>query len=222
MKIREESTLERVNAFSDGVFAIIITIMVLELKKPENATFHSLFQLWPTWISYAASYLFIAIVWVNHHYLLKHASSATQRLLWANFGHLFSVSMIPFLTTWVAETILAPIPVALYALVFFLVNITYLALVWEILCDKRSRELASSSRRLLNVRSFITLSTFLVAAGISFWWPYVGFVLVCCCLLLYLKPELPGMKMSTRTMIKRTQNLRSIKYKQLKHTRLGK
>lgn len=69
----EEPTPERIYAFSDGVFAIIITIMILELKKPEAPTFNALFQLWPTWLSYGVSYLFIAIVWINHHYLMRYA-----------------------------------------------------------------------------------------------------------------------------------------------------
>jgi uncharacterized membrane protein len=100
----DNSAPDRVYAFSDGVFAIIITIMILELKKPESATFHALFQLWPTWLSYFVSYAFIAIVWLNHHYLLKQVSHASLRLMWVNFAHLFSVSLIPFLTDWIAET----------------------------------------------------------------------------------------------------------------------
>lgn len=181
---------DRVYAFSDGVFAIIITIMVLELKKPEGVTFHALFRLWPTWISYGASYLFIAIVWVNHHYLLKYASEATPRLIWANFGHLFSVSLIPFLTDWMAESELAPVPVAMYAFVFFLVNATYLVLVWETLCNEENPAVPDRVMRLFNVRSFLTLSAFLAAMILAFWFPLLGFAVVCCCLLLYLRPEI--------------------------------
>lgn len=189
-KVMDAASPDRVYAFSDGVFAIIITIMVLELKKPEGVTFHALFQLWPTWISYGASYLFIAIVWVNHHYLLKYASEATPRLIWANFGHLFSVSLIPFLTVWVAESELAPVPVAMYAFVFFLVNATYLALVWETLCNDENPAVPGKVMKLFNVRSFLTLSMFLVAMILAFWFPLPGFALVCCCLLLYLSPEI--------------------------------
>jgi len=89
--------------------------MVLDLKKPETASFAALGHLWPTWVSYLASYLFIAIVWVNHHFLLKNCPRVTTRLIWANFGHLFVVSLIPFLTAWMAETRLEAVPVALYA-----------------------------------------------------------------------------------------------------------
>lgn len=189
---------DRVYAFSDGVFAIIITIMILELKKPESENFNALFQLWPTWISYASSYLFIAIVWVNHHYLLRHASEATLRLMWANFGHLFSVSLIPFFTVWVAESKLAPIPVAMYAFIFFLVNVTYLALVWETLCNNKKTAIPKSAMSLIHARSFLTMSLFLVAMVLAFWFPLLGFALVCCCLLLYVRPDVqrPNTKMS--------------------------
>src|ERR1700761_6171850 len=126
-----EQSLERVNAFSDGVFAIIITIMVLDLKKPAEVSFKALLHLWPTWVSYIASYLFTAVVWVNHHFLLKKEFRPTWRLVWANFLHMFVVSLIPFLTSWMADTRLAALPVALYAFDFFLVNVTYIGLYHE-------------------------------------------------------------------------------------------
>jgi uncharacterized membrane protein len=77
-----------------------------------------------TWLSYAVSYLFIAIVWANHHYLLHYATEATPRLMWFNFAHLFSVSLLPLSTAWMAVSKLAPQPVAFYAAVFFFVNAT--------------------------------------------------------------------------------------------------
>jgi len=199
MMIKQEKegaafTPERVNALSDGIFAIILTIMVLELKKPEEATFAALFKLWPTWISYAVSYLFIAIVWINHHYVLRHAGIASLRLIWANFLHLFTVSLVPFLTVWIAETKLAAIPVAMYAVVFLLVNVTYLALVWEIMCTNMNTRKPDPARRFLHIRSFITIFLFAFAAAISFLYPLLGFGIICCCLLLYLKPEWSGMK----------------------------
>ena len=119
--------------FSDGVFAVLITVLVLELRPPEVPTFKALFLLWPTWLSYAVSYLFIAIVWINHHHLLRYATEATPRLMWFNFAHLFSVSLLPLSTAWMAVSELAPQPVAFYAAVFFLVNATYIALIWELM-----------------------------------------------------------------------------------------
>jgi uncharacterized membrane protein len=74
---------------------VLITVLVLDLRPPERPAFEALLEHWPTWLSYAVSYLFIAIVWANHHYLLRYARKATLRLMWFNFAHLFSVSLLP-------------------------------------------------------------------------------------------------------------------------------
>lgn len=121
----ESSGTERVGAFSDAVVAVIITLMVLELKAPESASLGALGPLWPTAVSYAVSYLFIAIVWVNHHHLLRLVRRTTPRLIWVNFAHLFAVSLVPFATAWIARTELAAVPVAFYAGVFVCVNLAY-------------------------------------------------------------------------------------------------
>jgi TMEM175 potassium channel family protein len=131
-------TPERLSMFSDAVFAVLITVLVLELRPPALPTFNALLSLWPTWLSYAVSYLFIAIVWANHHHLLHYANEATPGLMWFNFAHLFSVSLLPLSTAWMAVSGLAPQPVAFYASVFFLVNITYICLIWELLGERRS------------------------------------------------------------------------------------
>ena len=99
------ATPERLSAFSDGVFAVLITVLVLDLRPPEQPTFKALLSLWPTGLSYAVSYLFIAIVWVNHHYLMRYATEATPRLLWFNFAHLFSMSLLPLSTAWMAVSV---------------------------------------------------------------------------------------------------------------------
>ena len=126
---RATATPERLSAFSDGVFAVLITVLVLDLRPPELPSFKALLLLWPTWLSYAVSYLFIAIVWTNHHHLMRYATEATPRLIWFNFAHLFSVSLLPLSTAWMAVSKLAPQPVAFYAAVFFLVNMTYVFLI---------------------------------------------------------------------------------------------
>jgi uncharacterized membrane protein len=129
MTVLRRATPERLSTFSDGVFAVLITVLVLELRPPEHPTFEALLSLWPTWLSYAVSYLFIAIVWTNHHYLMRYATEASPRLLWFNFAHLFSMSLLPLSTAWMAVSELAPQPVAFYAAVFFLVNATYVLLI---------------------------------------------------------------------------------------------
>ena len=109
---QRKATLERLSAFSDGVFSVIIKIMVLELKPPEHPSLAALLPLWPTGLSYVLSYTFIAIVWVNHHHVLQYAEVPTPRLIWRNFAHLFSVSLVPFSTAWIARTQLASEPIS--------------------------------------------------------------------------------------------------------------
>src|SRR6476659_1088626 len=174
---------ERLTAFSDGVFAILITVLVLELRPPEQPTFAALLSLWPTWLSYAVSYLFIAIVWANHHYLMRYATEATPSLLWFNFAHLFSMSLLPLSTAWMAVSKLAPQPVAFYAAVFFLVNATYIALIWELVGHTHA------ARKTLRVRSFVNLGLFALAAIVALKFPLAGLGLCVCCLVVYLRPE---------------------------------
>jgi uncharacterized membrane protein len=185
-------TPERLSAFSDGVFAVLITVLVLELRPPEIPTFNALLLLWPTWLSYAVSYLFIAIVWVNHHHLMHYATEATPRLVWFNFAHLFSVSLLPFSTAWMAVSRLAPQPVAFYAAVFFLVNATYVALIWELIGRDPARNISPQERKIMRFRSLITLGIFAAAAIVALKFPVAGLGLCCCCLIVYLKPEAPG------------------------------
>lgn len=106
----KKTTPERPAAFSDGVFSVIITIMVLDLKPPADATLRALLPLWPTALSYAVSYLSVAIIWVNHHHLLRFAHESPSQLIWWNFAHLFMVSLVPATTVWMAATKLATAP----------------------------------------------------------------------------------------------------------------
>jgi uncharacterized membrane protein len=158
-------TTERLSAFSDGVFAVLITVLVLDLRPPEFPTFKSLLSLWPTWLSYAVSYLFIAIVWTNHHHLMRYATQATPRLMWFNFAHLFSVSLLPLSAAWMAVSELAPQPVAFYAAVFFLVNATYFCLIYELIDRASVDDVLPRERRIMHFRSITTLCVFAAAAG---------------------------------------------------------
>jgi uncharacterized membrane protein len=111
------------------------------------------------------SNLFIVIVWGSHHHLLNYAQVATPRLVWSNFAHLFSVSLIPFTTEWIAGSRLGAAPVSLDAAVFVLVNITYLALCWEAVDRPTHEDVSARMHKLLHMRSFITLGVFVTAAG---------------------------------------------------------
>jgi uncharacterized membrane protein len=189
MTVLHRATPERLSALSDGVFAILITVLVLELRPPELPTYKALLILWPRWLSYAVSYLFIAIVWTNHHYLMRYATEATTRLLWFNFAHLFSMSLLPLSTAWMAVSELAPQPVSFYALVFFLVDATYICLIWELIDKTSDNEVSPTVRRIMHIRAVTTLCLFGTAAIVALKYPLVGLGICIFCLLLYLKPE---------------------------------
>jgi uncharacterized membrane protein len=191
---QRKPTIERLAAFSDGVFAVIITIMVLDLKPPELPTFAALWLIWPTALSYVVSYAFVAIVWLNHHHLLRFTEEPTPHLIWINFAHLFAVSLVPFTTAWVADTRLAAVPVFVYAAVFVLVEMAYLRFEHHALTQAVVEEISHRTRRLAKVRSFVALGLFLTAMLVSLKFPQCGFALVCCAVLLHLRPEPPGTK----------------------------
>jgi uncharacterized membrane protein len=183
------ATPERLKAFSDGVFAVLITILVLDLHPPHHPTFQDLLALWPTWVSYSVSYLFIAIVWINHHHLMRYAGEATARLMWLNFAHLFSVSLLPLATEWMAVSRLAPQPVAFYAADFVLVNATYLGLIGELLEKRPSAPVRTTERRHMRLRALVTLGCFASAVLIALLLPLAALGLCIGCLTLYTRPE---------------------------------
>jgi uncharacterized membrane protein len=135
------------------------------------------------------------IVWINHHHLLRYAEVATSRLIWGNFAHLFAVSLIPFSTAWIADTELAAIPVSLYAGVFVLVNATYIALCWEAVDRPQIKDVPPRVRQMMHMRSMVTLGIFAAAAIVALKYPVGGMALICFCLVLYLWPQAPGVKM---------------------------
>jgi len=115
----------RIEAFSDGVLAIIITIMVLELKVPHSADFEELKQLLPIFWTYVLSFVYLGIYWNNHHHLLKAARKVTGGMMWANLHLLFWLSLFPFTTGWMGENNFKPIPTAVYGIVLFLAAVAY-------------------------------------------------------------------------------------------------
>jgi uncharacterized membrane protein len=118
----------RLEAFSDGVIAIIITIMVLELKVPHAADFTALQELIPIFLSYVLSFIYVGIYWNNHHHLFQAAQYVNGRILWANLHLLFWLSLFPFATAWMGENRFAALPVALYGVVLLLAALAYLLL----------------------------------------------------------------------------------------------
>src|SRR5712691_11047718 len=118
----------RLEAFSDGVLAIIITIMVLEMKVPHGASLHDLLPVLPVFLSYVLSFVYVGIYWNNHHHLLHATTTVTGGILWANLHLLFWLSLFPFATGWMGENHFDAIPVALYGVVLLMAAIAYLIL----------------------------------------------------------------------------------------------
>lgn len=115
----------RLEAFSDGVLAIIITIMVLELKVPHDADLAALMPLLPVFLSYVLSFVYLGIYWNNHHHMLHITQHVSGGILWANLHLLFWLSLIPFVTGWMGENHFAPAPIALYGVVLLMAAIAY-------------------------------------------------------------------------------------------------
>ena len=122
-------TTGRLEAFSDGVMAIIITIMVLEMKVPHGADFAALRPLTPVFLSYVLSFIYLGIYWNNHHHMMHAIHRVSGPMLWANLHLLFWLSLVPFVTGWMGENHFAPAPVALYGFVLLMAAVAYTILV---------------------------------------------------------------------------------------------
>lgn len=131
----------RLEAFSDGVLAIIITIMVLELKVPHGADLAALAQLWPVFLSYVLSFVYVGIYWNNHHHLLQAARKVDGAALWANLHLLFWLSLLPFTTGWMGENEFSRWPVTLYGL-----NLLLAAIAYKLFQDRLIRLAGDESR----------------------------------------------------------------------------
>ena len=168
----------RLEAFSDGVIAIIITIMVLEIKIPHEATMQALLALTPVFISYVLSFLMVAIYWGNHHHLLHTVRHVTPKIIWANMGLLFSLSLVPFTTGWMGENHFAELTVALYAvnhlfcgfMAFLLQN----AILDHLIEKNKLMEAILKTKK----KSMITVAIYLVAIPVAFYYPVVSVALI--------------------------------------------
>ena len=171
----------RLEAFSDGVVAIIITIMVLELKPPHATTPEALLALAPVFLSYVLSFVVVAIVWVNHHHLLHTVEHVSGRLLWLNNHLLFWLSLIPFITAWIGESHLAPLPVALYGFVLFCSGGAFDLLRRAIAGDQAADPALSALHRRSNRTNAIAMGLYLASvplAWVSVWLSLAIYVLV--------------------------------------------
>lgn len=164
----------RLEAFSDGVLAIIITIMVLEMKVPHGHSLEDLKPLLPIFISYVLSFVFVGIYWNNHHHMLHAAHKVTGSVLWLNIHLLFWLSLVPFATAWVGENHFATWPVVLYGVILFMASIAYYFLAHSLSGihgkDSTLAKAIGSDRK-----GIISTILYLVGIGSSFVHPYIGF-----------------------------------------------
>jgi uncharacterized membrane protein len=179
----------RLEAFSDGVIAVIITILVLELRAPHGADWSAVAPLIPAFISYVLSFIYLGIYWSNHHHLLQAASQVNGAVLWANLHILFWLSLIPFVTRWMGENEFATLPVAVYGFDFLMAALAYYVLERTLIAAQ-----GKDSRLKMAVGAEIKgwVSVALYVAGILiaiFWTPWISLGLYALVALMWLVPD---------------------------------
>jgi uncharacterized membrane protein len=187
----------RLEAFSDGVIAIIITIMVLELKVPHEDNLAALRPLIPVFLSYMLSFIYLGIYWNNHHHLLQAVRHVNGSVLWANLNLLFCLSLVPFVTGWMGENHFATLPVALYGIVLLCSAIAYFILT-RVLIASHGKDSALAIALAEDFKDKVSLLIYAVAIGLSFvnsWFACILYTLVA---IMWLIPDRPIEKTLTR------------------------
>jgi uncharacterized membrane protein len=178
----------RIEAFSDGVIAIIITIMVLNLVVPKGSDLDALKSLLPVFLTYVLSFLYVAIYWNNHHHLLKSARRATSGMMWANLHLLFWLSLFPFMTGWMGGNHFTTVPTALYGAVLLMAAIAYFILQSIIVADQgRDSKLAKALGNDWKGKASIVL--YGTGIAVAFWHPWVSSAIYITVALLWLIPD---------------------------------
>lgn len=178
----------RLEAFSDGVLAIIITIMVLELAPPHEPNLSALTPLIPKFLSYVLSFIFIAIYWNNHHHLWQAVEKVNGSILWANIHLLFWLSLVPFVTGWMGENPFAALPVALYGVVMWMSGLAYYIMVRALTAhhDRGSLLAAALGNK---TKEYISLSLYTISIPLAFLFPWVSLVLFVIVAIIWLIPD---------------------------------
>ena len=186
MKSRIETN--RLEAFSDGVLAIIITIMVLELKVPHGTDFAALKPLLPVFLSYVLSFVYVGIYWNNHHHLLKAASCINGAIMWSNLHLLFWLSLLPFVTGWMGENHFASLPAAIYGAVLLLAALAYYLLQSLIIANEgRDSALARSLNR--DFKGKLSPVFYSIGIVVSFFYPWLAGCIYVLVALMWLIPD---------------------------------
>lgn len=179
----------RIEAFSDGVFAIIITIMVLELKVPHGAELAALKPVLPVFLNYVLSFIYLGIYWNNHHHLLKACPRVNGAILWANLHLLFWLSLFPFVTAWMGENHFAPLPSALYGAVLFLAAIAYYILQRLIIAEEGGCESELAAAIGKDWKGKLSPVLYAAAIGASFVRPWIAGCIYVLVALMWLIPD---------------------------------
>jgi TMEM175 potassium channel family protein len=181
-------TKGRLEAFTDGVIAIIITIMVLEIKPPQGANFAALQAGLPIFLAYALSYVNVGIFWNNHHHILHATERINGRVLWCNLFLLFWLSLVPFVIRWIDEAGLTPLPTAAYGAVLALAAIGYTFLQRAIIvANGRTSRLATALGH--DLKGKLSLAAYLVAVPLAFFNPWLAVALYVAVALMWLVPD---------------------------------
>lgn len=164
----------RLEAFSDGVLAIIITIMVLELKPPHGDSLASLFPLWPVFLSYILSFIYIGIYWNNHHHMLQATQKVNGSILWHNAHLLFWLSLVPFVTAWMGENHFSTVPVALYGVVLWMSGFAYYLLAHS-LQNVHGKDSSFTKALGKDYKGKWSVTLYTIGIALSFIHPLLGF-----------------------------------------------
>lgn len=178
----------RLEAFSDGVIAIIITIMVLELKVPHGDNFDALTSLIPVFLSYVLSFIYVGIYWNNHHHMLHTCHKITGSILWANLHLLFWLSLFPFATAWMGENHYASLPSALYGFILLMAAIAYFILQHLIIASQGTNSLLKKAVG-RDLKGKLSLALYMIAIAISFWAQWISQGLFILVALIWLVPD---------------------------------
>ena len=178
----------RVEAFSDGVMAIIITIMVLELKIPHGSDFEALKPLFPLFLSYVLSFIYVGIYWNNHHHMLHAAKRVSGRILWANLNLLFWLSLFPFTTGWMGENHFESLPSAVYGFVLLMAAISYYILQQSIIATDGPSSLLKQAIG-TDWKGKTSPLFYIVAIAVAFWTHWLAQAIYVLVALIWLVPD---------------------------------
>jgi uncharacterized membrane protein len=187
--VKKDISPTRLEAFSDGVIAIIITIMVLELKIPHETMPAELLRQWPVFFSYALSYFMVAIYWINHHHLIHYITRVDTRILWANMLLLFCVSLIPFFTAYMGENHMTSFATALYVAELFICGFAFLILLAAVGRHFRDDEDMRCFRRAAIFKNVAALALYTIAAPAAYYHPALAFAITFVVAIMYVLPN---------------------------------